>query len=373
MITIKEVKTRKEKKQFLRFPDRLYRHDKFYVPNLYLDEKSCLNRKSPYEEVCDSAFFLAYDGENVVGRIQTIIQKEYNRIHREKRVRFTRFDSIDDIEVSSALFKAAEDWAKERGMDTICGPLGYSDFEREGLLIEGFDQRQTFEEQYNYPYYPKLVEAYGFRKEIDWIESVLRAPEHEDKNMKHLANKLLERNHLRVVDNRMRKKKFIRRYGRGFFDCIEESYRELYGTVPFTQKMRDEIIRVFFPIIDLKGTCFIVDEADRVVGCAIMFPGISEAVQKSRGHLTPLGVFRLLRAIRHPKVLDLGLIGIRPEYRNSGITAVCFAGLWECFRSLKVDHMETNLNLEDNFAIRNMWKRFDHVENKRRRCYVKKI
>lgn len=373
MITVKEVVTNKEKKQFLKFPLTLYKGNAFYVPNLYMDEKACLNHKSPYESVCETTFFLAYEGEKVVGRIQAIIQKEYNEIHHEKRVRFTRFDAIDDIEVSNALFKKAEDWAKERGMDTICGPLGYSDFEREGLLIEGFDQRQTFEEQYNYPYYPKLVEAYGFQKEVDWVESMLFPPKVEDKALRVLSKRLLERNHLHVVDNKMNKNKFLKRYAHGFFDCIEEAYKELYGTVPFTPEMRDQIVKVFFPIIDLRETVFIVDEQDRVVSVAVCFPSVSEAVQKSKGHLTPLGLLRLIKAVKKPKVLDLGLIGVRPEYKNSGITAVCIVGLLDTFSSMNIEHFETNLNLETNYAIRNMWKRFDSVENKRRRSYLKSI
>lgn len=174
MIAIKQVLTDKDKRKFINYPLKLYRNNPYYVPVLYQDEKKVLNGNSAYEEVTDSVFFLAYQKNEIVGRIQGIIQKQYNEAHKEKRVRFTRFDAIDDQEVANALFQAVENWAKEKQMDTLCGPLGFSDFEREGLLIDGFDQHQTYQEQYNYPYYQKLIENYGFEKETDWVESQIR-------------------------------------------------------------------------------------------------------------------------------------------------------------------------------------------------------
>lgn len=373
MVTISEVKSRKDKRLFLKFPMELYHNNPYYVPNLYLDEKNALNHKTPYEDTCESIFFLAIRNKKVVGRIQGVIQKEYNALHKEKRVRFTRFDAIDDKEVSRALFKAVEDWAKKKGMDTFCGPLGYSDFEREGLLIEGFDQRQTFEEQYNYDYYQNLVEDYGFQKEIDWVESILRKPEREDETLPKVAQRVLERNHLHLADIKMGKKKFIKRYGNGFFDCIDESYKALYGTVPFTPKMRKLVLKVFFPLIDLREAFFLVDDQDKIVSLGIMFPGISDVIRKSKGHLTPLCLISLLKVLRKPKILDLGLIAVLPEYKNSGILAVGVLGMIKMFDELKLDHMETNLNLETNKAVRNLWKRFSSVENKRRRSFVKSI
>lgn len=373
MIEVRKVRSFKEKRLFLRFPEKLYKGNPYYVPNLYIDEKNAVNHKSAYEDTTESEFFIALKDGKTVGRIQAIIQKAYNEMHNEKRIRFTRFDAIDSQEVADALFKAAEEYGREKGMDTICGPLGYSDFEREGLLIHGFDQRQTFEEQYNYDYYAKLIENYGFKKEIDWFESILRYPKKEDKTLEKLASRLLERNSLHLADTSLKKKKFLQKYGNGFFDCIDVSYRDLYGTVPFTPEMRRLIMNVFFPLIDLREICLICDKDEKVVSASVMFPGVSEAVQKSKGHLTPLGIIRLLRAAKHPKVLDLGLISVRPEYRNSGIVAVALAGMLKAFKEMKIDHMETNLNLETNLNIRNLWKRFDATENKKRRSYVKTI
>ncbi|MCI6524608.1 MAG: N-acetyltransferase [Bacilli bacterium] len=266
MVEIKQVITLKQRRQFASFPLKLYKGNKYYVPVFYGDELKVLRGKSPYEDVSESVFFLAYRDKKVVGRIQGIIQTQFNELHNEKRVRFTRFDSIDDLEVSHALFQAVEAYAKEKGMDKICGPLGYSDFEREGLLIEGFDQYQTFEEQYNYDYYQELIEAEGFVKEADWVESAIKFPDSVDPRIEHIASHILKKNNLHLVDaTKYSKKKFLAKYGDGFFDCITNCYKDLYGTVPFTPETRKSIIQNFMPIIDLREVFFICDADEKVV------------------------------------------------------------------------------------------------------------
>ena len=375
MITIEKVSTRKQKKQFVQFPLKLYKGNKYFVPCFYADEMKVVSHKSPYENVSESEFFLAYEDGKVVGRIQGLIQHQYNEKDNCKRARFTRFDAIDNEEVADKLFKAIEDWAREKGMDTMCGPLGYSDFEREGLLIEGFEEPQTFEEQYNYPYYQKLIEHCGYIKEVDWVESQIILPKVVDPRIVHIGEHILKKNNLHLVDTSLfSKKEFLKRYGDGFFDCITDAYSDLYGTVPFTAETRKMIIDTFFPIIDMKEIFLIVDENDYVVALALTFPGVSEAVKKSNGHMTPLGIIRLLHTIKNPKTIDLGLIAVRKAYKNSGITAVFVYVIAQAFAKYKrLHHLETNLNLEDNHAIRNMWTRFDSKENKRRRSFVKKI
>lgn len=375
MITVTTVQTHRQRKAFINFPLKLYKGNKYFVPCFYGDEMNVLKRKSPYEDVTESEFFLAYDGKKVVGRIQAIIQKQYNEKWNEKRVRFTRFDAIDDVNVSRALFDAVEKWAKERGMDTICGPLGYSDLEREGLLIEGFDEVQTFEEQYNYSYYQKLIEDKGFVKEVDWVESAIKLPNPVDKRIEFIAQHILKKNNLTLVDtSKSSKKEFLKKYGDGFFDCITEAYSDLYGYVPFTEKTRKEVMKAFYPIIDLKEVFFIVDSMDKVVALALIFPGVGKAVRKSNGHLYPLSIYRLVRLIKNPETIDLGLIAVGKEYRNSGVTAVFVSEVAKlCSTYKKFDHFETNLNLENNIAIRNMWNRFESREHKRRRSFVKKF
>lgn len=372
MITVCEVKTKKQQKEFLNFPLKLYRGNPNFAPPLYADEKKIFRPDYVYYDTCEAVYFNAYRDGVMVGRISGILQKESNRIRGEKRVRFTRFDAVNDRETAGALFAAVENWAKEKGMDTVCGPLGFSDLEREGLLIEGFDQPSTFEEQYNADYYPELIAGCGYGKEVDWVESRVRLPAEDDGTMEKMADFILRRYHLHVGEAK-NTRDFIRRYADGFFDLLDRSYADIYGTVPFTDGMKKMMIDNFKLIIDLRYVSVVLDEADRVICLGICFPAIASALRPSDGHLTPAALIRVLRAIKHPRVIDLGLIGVDPEYLNRGIGTVVCAALMRMLREEKIEYAETNLNLEDNYAIRNQWKRFDAEEHKRRRCYVKRL
>ena len=372
MITVQEVKTKKQQRQFVDFPLELYKDNPYFVPPLYGDEMGMFKAGFIYNETCDVINYLAYDGEKVVGRIQGIIQRASNEKNHEKRVRFNRFDAIDSREVASALFGAVEKWAVKKGMDTACGPLGFSDLEREGLLVDGFDQLSTFEEQYNAAYYGTLIESLGYEKEVDWLESKIYLPDNDDGSMKKMADFVMKRYNLHLgeaknIDD------FIRKYGDDFFGLIDKGYEHLYGTVPFTRAMKDEIIKSFKLIVDLKHVAIILDENNRAVCIGICFPSIAKAVQKSRGKLTPAALVRLLRAIKHPKVIDLGLIAVEPSYLNRGISAVICSAVMDMLRDDGIEYAETNLNLETNSAILNQWKRFKEVRHKRRRAYVKRL
>lgn len=372
MITIKRVKTKKEQKQFIDFPLDLYQDNPYFVPPLYSDEKAMFKPNFTYNDCCDIVNFLALDGEKPVGRIQGIIQRAANQKNQEKRVRFTRFDAINDPEVAKALFQAVEKWAKRKGMDTICGPLGFSDLEREGLLVEGFDQLSTFEEQYNAPYYAELIEGLGFEKEVDWLESKIYPPEEDDGTMQKMADFVMKRYNLHFGESK-NINDFIEKFGDDFFHLVDIGYENLYGTVPFTEAMKQEIIQSFKLIADIKHVAIILDENNKAVCIGICFPSIAKAVQKSRGKLTPAALVRLLTAIKRPKVIDFGLIAVDPAYLNRGVSAAIAAEILKILQSEEVEYAETNLNLEDNAAIRNQWKRFKEVQHKRRRAYVKKI
>ena len=373
-IAIVRVTTRAQKRAFVEFPLKLYKDNPYFVPPLYADEIAQFRQTHAYSDTCDTVFFLAMQGKKVVGRIQGILQRQSNELRSEKRVRFTRFDAINDAAVAKALFDAVENWAKEQGMDTVCGPLGYSDLEREGLLIEGFDQLSTFEEQYNYDYYPALLEACGYQKEIDWLEHRLRAPSNPNPMLGRVAERALELSGLHVVDaSEMSKRKYINTYKDGFFECLDECYRHLFGTVPFTESMKKQMIDQFMLILNKEYLMILCDENERVVAFALCIPGIGEALQKSGGRLTPGALIRVLRAAKKPRVLDLGLIAVLPEYQNAGVNAVM---LWEMIKYLqsgKVEYAETNLNLETNTQVMAQWKYFDATQHKRRRSYIKKI
>ena len=372
MVFVKEVQTKKQQSEFVKFPLKLYKNNPYFVPPLYGDEMAMFKKNYVYHDQCKSKFFLAYDENGkVVGRIHAILQQVANEKWGQKRIRFTRFDSIDSQEVANALFAAVENWAKELSMEEVVGPLGFSDLEREGLLIEGFDQLSTFEEQYNYDYYPRLIENLGYQKDIDWVERQIRAPKEVDERLLRISTKMLEKYNLKFGQAK-NTNDFIKKYGDGIFEILDDTYEDLYGTVPFTEGMKKMLIANFKLIVDIKYTAVIVDENDKIVCFALCFPSIAKAVQKSGGRLTPACLIRLLKALKRPKILDLALIGVVKEYRLKGVASAMMAQLMNILKN-GIEYAETNLNLEDNSNIQNQWKNFDSVLHKRRRSYVKKI
>ena len=372
MVEIREVKSRRDIKEFIEFPLRLYKNCPYFVPPLYSDEKKLLLSGGRTEDA-DAVFYLALRDGKTVGRIQGILQKEYNRSHNERKIRFTRFDSIDDTEVASALFGAVENWGRGLSMTEICGPLGYTDLDREGLLIEGFDENSTFEEQYNYDYYPRLIESLGYEKDVDWLEYELKKPDKRNEMLSRVAKRSLELNKLHIASTDMPKKKYIEKYRDGFFSCLFECYRHLYGTVDIPREAQDELISQFMMVVNKEYLIFICDENERVVGFGLCFPGIGDAVKKSGGRLTLPTLIRILKTVNHPEVIDLALVAVLPEYRNAGLNAILIDGILDILDSGKVISCETNLNLETNTAVQAQWKYFNARQHKRRRAYIKQL
>ncbi len=372
MLTVSEVKTKKDIKDFVELPLKMYKDNPYFVPPIYSDEIKLI-KNGGQTDIADSVFFIARRDGEVVGRIQGILHRQYNELKNEKRVRFTRFDSIDDTEVSRALFGALESWALERGMEQICGPLGYNDLDREGLLIEGFDENNTYEEQYNYDYYPALVEDAGYAKEIDWLEFELTAPKVKNDMMKKIAKRALEMNKLHIADKNMSKKKYIEKYADSFFDCLDECYSKLYGTMPIPEKQRKELISQFRLVLNKEYLDFICDENDRVVAFGVSFPSFGDALKKSGGRLTPSTLIRLLKSIKRPKAIDLGLVAVLPEYQNTGINAVFINKMIEMLTDGGIEKCETNLNLETNIQVMSQWQYVSSRNHKRRRAYLKAI
>ncbi|MBQ7599695.1 MAG: N-acetyltransferase [Clostridia bacterium] len=373
MIKVTQVVNARQRKEFIDFPLELYRGNRYFVPPLYGDEKKIFTTNNIYADTCESVFFLAYRDGTPVGRISGIIQKAANRKSGEKRVRFTRFDCIEDFDVAKALFKALEEWASSKGMDTVCGPLGYSDLEREGLLVDGFDQLSTFEEQYNYEYYGGFIEKLGYKKEVDWYEFKLYLPEKEKREEVYKLSEYVMKRYKLHYGEAENVRDFINKYADGFFELLDRSYDDLYGTVPFTESMKKMIISNFILLVDLEHVAVVLDENDRLVCLGVCFPSIAEAVQSSGGHLTPATILNIFRSKRKPKIIDLGLVGVDAEYINKGIPAIVCARIMDMLQKDGIDHIETNLNLENNYSILNMWKRFDCVRHKQRRAYVKTL
>ena len=372
MITVEQVKTKKQQKEFLDFPLKLYKDCPNFTPPLYMDEKKIVRDDFVYNDMCESVHFNAYKDGKMVGRISGILQKASNEKTGRKQVRFSHFDVVEDEGVAQMLLKTVEDWAVNQGMNEVIGPLGYSDLEREGLLIEGFDYPATFEESYNYAYYQGFIERFGYEKDVDWTGSRVRIPKDYDGEVEKLADYVMRRYklHLGTAHNT---KEFIKKYADGIFELLDKSYDLLYGTVPFTEGMKKMMIDNFRLVIDVKNVAVILDENDKMICFGLAFPGIADAVRPSSGRLTPITLIRLLKALKKPSVIDLCLIGVEPEWLNRGISVVVAAGLMKMLRNEGVQYAETNANLEENYAIQNMWKRFDEQKIKRRRCYIKKI
>lgn len=372
MIDVKKVCNKKMQKDFLNFPFKLYKDNKFYVPPLLSDEKKIFRKDYYYYENSEAVYFNAYKDGVMAGRISAILQKQSNRKNNEKRIRFCRFDCIDDQEVANALFSKAEEWGKQKGMDTICGPLGFSDLERLGLLVKGFDQLATYEESFNYEYYTKLIENYGFRKEVDWLEFKLFTPKEIDPKIARLAELSKKRYNLHEPEIKSISK-FIDKYEAQIFEVLDECYYDLYGTVDFTPSMRKNLVSQFKMIIKPDFVIAVCDKDENVVAFGFGMPSLAKAVQKSKGRLFPFGIFRLLKAINEVNVADLGIIGVKPEYQHSGVVAILMEKLMRIMIKAKLEYCETNFCLEHNTKIQQMWDLFEKENHKTRRAYMKKI
>ncbi|MBR3492059.1 MAG: hypothetical protein IKH44_07170 [Bacteroidales bacterium] len=370
MITIEQVLTKKQQKEFLGFPLKLYKGNPYFTPPLYLDEKKIFRKDFVYNDMCEAVYFNAYKDGKMAGRISGIIQRAANEKTGKKQVRFTRFDVIEDEEVAKELFKTLENWTLQKGMNEVVGPLSFSDLEREGLLIDGFDYPATFEETYNFPYYQTFIENYGYQKDVDWTGSRIRIPKDYDGEVDKLAAFVMKRYNLHLGTAR-NTNDFLKKYADGIFELLDKSYELLYGTVPFTEGMKKMMIDNFRLVIDVKNVAVILDENDKMICFGLAFPAIADAVRPSGGRLTPAALVRLLKALKKPNVIDLCLIGVDPEWLNRGVSIIVSAGLMNMLKN--VEYAETNMNLEDNYAIQNQWKRFDEQKIKRHRCYVKKL
>jgi len=372
MIKIIEVKTKKQQRLFVDFVLKMYKDCPYFAPPLYIDELNMFKDSFSYNETCESKFFLCYKNNKLVGRIQGILQKASNNKRKQKRIRFTRFDSIDDQEVANALFDAVFNFAKEKNMEEVVGPLGYSDFEREGLLIEGFEELATFEEQYNYAYYQKLIENYGFVKEVDWEERKIYPPKTIDPKIRAVTDRIIKKHGYKVLEFKSINE-VIKGYGKSFFSLINESYDDLYQTVPLLESQYDEIIKGFRLLLSPSYLRIIVDSDNEVACFGLSFPSISKALQKSQGHLTLPAIFRVLKAKKHPEIIDFGLIGVTKKHTSTGAPWLIFREMMEMHNTLGCEYFETNLNLEDNLAIINNWSKFENILHKRRRSFVKRV
>ena len=372
MIEIREVKTKKEQKQFINLYIKMYKGNKAWCPPLVVDEVRIFDKDYPYLDTAEAKYWLAFKDGKLVGRISAIWQKASNEKWGQKRVRFTRFDCIDDQEVADALFNTAEAWAKEQGLTEIAGPLGFNDLEREGLLVDGFEWLNTFEEQYNYPYYEKLILNHGFKQEVEWIEHRLFPRKEELDKVIRVGDMIEARGKLHVVP-KMKFKKFVKEYRDQFFEIYDAGYEKLFGSVPFTQGMKKTIIENYALAINMNYLITAVDDDNNIKALAFCIPSLSAVLQKSNGHLYPWTIIKLLHTVRHPKRIDLGFVTCAPGENLEGGVALVYGKICQQIKKDKLEYVETNLNLTTNKDIIATWDHFDHITHKKRRSYVKTI
>ncbi|WP_300727133.1 N-acetyltransferase [uncultured Bacteroides sp.] len=374
-ITIKKVSSSKELKTFIRFNYELYKNNPYSVPDLYDDMLGtfCPEKNAAFE-FCEAEYFLAYKEDKVVGRVAAIINKRANETWNKKEVRFGWIDFIDDLEVSKALLQTVEQWGKDRGMNSIVGPLGFTDMDAEGMLVEGFDQLGTMATIYNYPYYPVHMEKLGFEKEADWVEYKLTVPEKLPEKFVRISEIILQKYKLRIKKlKRNEIKKY--NYGQKIFDLINEAYAPLFGYSQMTQRQIDQYIKMYLPLIDLRMVSLVETEEGELVAVGISMPSLSKALQKAKGRLLPFGWFHLLKAlfIRKPDTLDLLLVGVKPEYQSKGVNALLFYDLVPVYQKMGFKYGESNPELELNKKVQAQWSAFESVQHKRRRAFKKML
>lgn len=374
-IEIKKVESRYDLKKFIEFHYDLYEGNPYDVPNLYTDDVNTLRKdKNAAFEFCEADYFLAYKNDRVVGRVAAIINHRANDTWQKKEVRFGWIDFIDDEEVSEALLDTVAQWGKERGMKSIVGPLGFTDMDAEGMLIDGFDQLGTMSTIYNYPYYQKHMEKLGFEKDADWVEFKMKVPEAIPEKFVRISEIILQKYKLKIKKLK-RKEIKEKNYGQRIFDLINEAYAPLYGYSKMTQGQIDQYIKMYLPLIDLRMVSIIEDEEGNLIAAGISMPSLSEALQKAKGKMLPFGWYHLLKAlfIKKPKILDLLLVGVKPEYQSKGVNALLFYDLIPVYQQLGFEYGESNPELEDNKKVQSQWSVFNPEQHKRRRAYRKML
>ena len=372
MLKIVEVKTIRELKRFVAFPYKLYSKNKYWVPPLRSDELNTLRRdKNPAFEFCEASYWLAYRNKQVVGRVAGIINYRYNEIWGQKSAKFGWMDFINDEEVSGALLETVEVWAKSKGLTSLHGPLSFCGMDREGALVEGFDELSTISTQYNFPYYKDHFEKSGYVKDTDWVEFELKVPQEIPEKVDRIGEVVLKRSKLRIADTK--KVKELLPYGREVFELINDTYKDLEGAVPMTDRQIDAYIKQYFSFVSTEYIKIILDENNKIAAFGIAMPSLSKAFQKAGGRLFPFGFIHILKAIKKNDSLDLYLVAVRTDLQNKGINAILMTEVNKaCIRN-GIVNVESGAELEDNDKIQAFWKHYDSRQHKRRRSFVKNI
>lgn len=374
-VEIHEVKTKKELKQFIEFANQLYKECENYCPPLFVDELDIFSpKKNPAFEVCEAVCYLAYRDGKIVGRIAGIINHEANKHWENKHVRFGWIDFIDDMEVSKALLDAVAAWGKAKGMDGLNGPVGFTDFDHQGLLIEGFEYLSPMASLYNFPYYIRHMEAYGLVKENDWIEYQITPPQELPERLLRMRNIIESRAHVHV-DKVQNVKELKEKYGFSYMDVIDTAYQCLYNFQPLTRRQKEYYAKNYFPLVNFDFVTIVANEEGECVAVGVGIPSLSKALRKCGGKLFPFGWYHVLKALRAKQMedFDLLLIAVRPDYQAKGVNALLMLDQQPYFVKYGIKRVETTAIMETNWKNQANWQMFEHKQHKRRRAYIKPI
>lgn len=375
MLEIKKIsKDRNSLKKFVRFGIDLYKGNDCFVPPLIVDELATLDpERNPAFDFCEADYFMAYRDGRPVGRVAAIINRQVNESSGRKAARFGFIDFTDDHEVSEALLRSVEEWARDKGMDKVIGPLSFTDLDKEGCLIEGFDQLSTMATIYNYPYYSAHIERMGYEKESDWVEFLIAIPDAIPEKHLRIAEIVKKKFGLKVLKYTSRKK-IKDEYGRKLFHLINDAYKDLYQFSRLSERQIDKYIDEYLNLLDLDLVTLIVNSDDELVGVGISMPSMSRALQKSGGKFFPFGWVHLLKGLKGKNDrVDLLLVGVRPDYQSKGVNALLFVDLIPQYQKKGFLFAESNPEMEANAKVQNQWEAFNPKLHKRRRSYVKNL
>lgn len=370
---VKEIKSQTDLKKFIKFPNTLYDGNKYYVPPLISAEMETLSKdKNPAFEFCEAKYWLAYNEDNeIVGRVAGIINHKYNQRVGGQFVRFGWLDFIADFNVLKALLQAVENWAKEKESSYMHGPLGVSEFDASGVLIEGFYEIPTAYGKYNYPYYSKFIERLGFEKEVDWVELSVTVPKTIPERFPKMAKMIEKRYKLHCVE--FKSKKELLKYADEVFHLLNKEYENIHGFSVLSPGQIDTLKKQFIPLVRLKYVSVVTNSENKVVGFGICLPSLSKALQKCSGRLFPFGFLHILKALYHNDTMDTLLIAIHSDYRDKGVNALIFNDIGKSIVGDGMKYLETTRELEHNFLVQNLWSKLENRQHKRARCYLKAL
>lgn len=378
-ITVKEISinSKRDKKKFFKFLIDMYKGNPYASPNLYSDEMDEFNPQvNDAFRFCECRMFLAYKDRRVAGRIAGILHKGVNEKNNVKQLRFTRYDAIDDFAVTKALFRPLVEWAKQLGMEEIIGPMSFSDLNEEGMLIEGFDRKSTYQEIYNHEYYVYHMQRLGAYKVVDWNCYLIKVPEQHDERISRVAEYVKKRNGYEVADvyalSKLKDKSKLRELMMSCLDVMNDAFEDLYGTSPLSVKQQKREVNMLMQVFLPELACAVLKDG-KVVCYGFCMPSMLEVLQKGKGHIFPGGLIPYIKTMTHPTVADMMSIGVTSEHKNLGAVSIIFDHILNGCIKLGVRYLETGPELEENRSVQNLWKNYDRALVKRHRCWGMKV